>query len=329
MNPKISGIVNNCALNVALPTLLLDIKHYAEIEEKGGELPTDDSVYKNHIILRKQFEKANHFKKALTWTSFQKLIETYHNNFFLLQLAFAQPLRLFIKNKGVPRVDCDLQDNGRFKNLQPHELKAFYYQPFGLNVCVFDTRAMNQMGDGSLPPDNLFCEPKESGRVELPVYSDPNLPLDATHFELVDVRDVNRQQLLQQEIDERQATPRLIADLECDAIGTSKEKTLDQFELISQDLQNKSQAQELQQLDSDSNKGDEPAPQESIDKNVAYQQYVKNLLSMFHKKVFDKVKDTSIDLDNIGDVQANEGETDEEFAARLQEAEIRRSHRKP
>lgn len=335
MKPKISGIVHNCALNVALPTLLADIKHFAELEAKSGMRQVDDSVYKNHQILRKQFEKAHGLKTDLTWVAFQRLIESYHNNFFLLQQMFALPLRLFIKEKGATKSDYELQENGRFNDLSPHVLKEQYYQPFKINVYVYDTKSIDMAiaAGEEIPPDALLCDPENSGRVDLNIYSDPNLPCHATHFELVDLRIVDKEQFFEQEFMEREALPTLIAGLQCSNFDCSKQLTLRQFSLIAKDLQKNALAQE-EELETSSSQAVGEDPQDPYEKNTSYQQYVKNLLGMYNNGFFNLNQDKSIDLDNIGEVKVktddkgNVIETNKEFAKRLQEAEIRRSFQK-
>jgi hypothetical protein len=153
--PKISGILNNCALNCALPSLIEQIKLYSEAETNGS-LPKeedDNTLFENYTLLKTLFAK--HYgiaPETLSWTTFSEFIQHRFvdrqkqelRSFSEQEYLFAPVFRKFyehnLKKAGYQNTShfSNIHHNGeyagRYEMLEYADFKRFFYEAFHLNT---------------------------------------------------------------------------------------------------------------------------------------------------------------------------------------------------
>lgn len=145
--PKITGLLNNCALNTALPTLLEVIQKLglAEANQGLGEL-AGSPVFKKYEELKTIF--ADHYgikREAFTWVVFSAYLN--QHSFYANEIIFAPVLRLFIGqialrgggyDDGVSGLS-EVQDHalGRYHNLHYLEAAQLFHHQFGISVNLY------------------------------------------------------------------------------------------------------------------------------------------------------------------------------------------------
>lgn len=95
--PKITGLLNNCAINCAIPTILKRIAYWAELEETDRlDGIKENAVYQQYALFKEVF--AGHYgmvePQSLTWQQFNYFLNAHH--FFAIELIFAPVFRNFI-----------------------------------------------------------------------------------------------------------------------------------------------------------------------------------------------------------------------------------------
>lgn len=148
--PKITGLLNNCSLYAALPTLLRGIEALAEMNAA-------DKTHQNPIII-KNYDRLKFIFAAyyginpvdLSWTKFSEFLTPY--SFYAREIMFAPILRNFIAEKapdhGYESDDLwllrDIQDDGRYSLLTPYDARPLFYQPFGITAEIFEYDARTE-----------------------------------------------------------------------------------------------------------------------------------------------------------------------------------------
>lgn len=130
-----SGVVNNCLLNLALPTLFQVIDREADKEKAGT---SHQFVFRplGYDRLRVLFAQTYGFE-ALTWSQWQAILSAFHNNFYLLQLAFAPILRkLLAETSQCPELG-NLGPDGRYPALYLEDARRFF-TVLGIEVHIYD-----------------------------------------------------------------------------------------------------------------------------------------------------------------------------------------------
>ena len=118
--PNISGALNNCALNCALPTLFAKINQISK-----SEIPATD----NFKLFKTVFEEWYKFQEPISWLRFSELISKH--NFPENQLIFAPILRQFIRAKGArDELWCIRQDTGRYSMLDSEDANQYFFRHF-------------------------------------------------------------------------------------------------------------------------------------------------------------------------------------------------------
>jgi hypothetical protein len=140
--PKLTGLLNNCALNSALPSLLMGISKLANTPE--ANYPGDDTVFKSYQLLKNCF--ANYYginPEALNWLDFNNFLESH--SFYAKEMILAPVFRSFIANRG-PHHDYrhddlwllkDVQDDGRYNQLEAREAASLFHYYFGISLEAY------------------------------------------------------------------------------------------------------------------------------------------------------------------------------------------------
>lgn len=146
--PRITGLLNNCALNSALPTLLDGIRQLAE-HEAAGTLSTiaNNVIVQSYNSLKKMY--ANHYgvgtNPAFDWREFHAFISKH--SFYANEMMFAPILRNFIAEVGLKngyaRDDIwmlrDIQEeDGRYNNLHYLEAVKLFHNQFGISLRTYE-----------------------------------------------------------------------------------------------------------------------------------------------------------------------------------------------
>lgn len=141
---SLSGIVNNCALNGALPTMLAYIEALAKAESSRKSRPIEPELYSRYEKLKELFIKEYKLSSDLTWNEFQQLIENQRDNFFLIQLLFAPILRQYlvdIEGTNGRKLNSSFavikSDDGRYQALASDEA-ARLYNHFGISLYTIE-----------------------------------------------------------------------------------------------------------------------------------------------------------------------------------------------
>lgn len=141
--PKISGLLYNCALYSALPTLLNGIRELAEQEARGTLANlADNQVVRNYIRLKDIFSAyygidAN---AGLDWHEFNLFLSTH--SFYANEIIFSPVLRSFIAEIGLGSgylaedlwMLRDIQDDGHYSLLGHGEVAGLFHNQFGISV---------------------------------------------------------------------------------------------------------------------------------------------------------------------------------------------------
>jgi hypothetical protein len=153
--PKISGILNNCALNCALPSLIEQIKLYSEAETNSSLPNIDDnnSLFQNYALLKALFAK--HYglaPEALSWTTFSEFIQHRfadpekheERSFSEQEYLFAPVLRKFYEHNlkkasyqntsHLSNIHHNGEFAGRYEMLEYADFKRLFYEAFHLNT---------------------------------------------------------------------------------------------------------------------------------------------------------------------------------------------------
>ncbi|MCL9685643.1 hypothetical protein [Legionella maioricensis] len=191
--PRITGLLHNCALNSALPTLLNGIEMLA-MHEASGTLDklTDNIIVQNYLRLKNIF--ANHYgigaaNTDFTWGEFHAFLRKH--SFYANEIIFAPVLREFIGEEGLasgnyPQIKLlkDIRRSGQYSLLATLEVASLFHNCFGISLKSYEY--IRNKGTGN-PEDNY-----DARDVCLTPYSDypfgdaPTLKLylKALHFEI-------------------------------------------------------------------------------------------------------------------------------------------------
>ena len=158
---KISGLLNNCAMNCGLPILLDDISVYAGLEIDDN-LPNKDFdlIFASYSNLKKIFCDTYGLQE-ISWDKFNTFLIS-HDTFLAKQMLFLPVFRSFIAevyqnigpyeqtNHGLSILDLLNEDgnntpetlkkigiNGKYKGLSFGEAFYLFYRQFGINVNIY------------------------------------------------------------------------------------------------------------------------------------------------------------------------------------------------
>ena len=146
--PKMTGLLNNCSLNSALPTLLEGIKQLAEREA----LNTLVSIADNSIVQKYERIKlifADYYglptgHLAFNWRAFNDFLISH--SFYANEIIFAPIFRNFIAEfgpeNGYQVADLaalrDVQIDGRYNNLSAQEAAKLFHNQLGISLCAYE-----------------------------------------------------------------------------------------------------------------------------------------------------------------------------------------------
>ncbi|MDF1646943.1 MAG: hypothetical protein P1U61_08210 [Legionellaceae bacterium] len=146
--PKISGLVYNCALNCALPTILEQISAYAHLEvSEHSNLPnpSEDRLFSSYLILKDTFAESYNLselqRENFTWTVFLELI--HHHDFTGIEILFIPVLRellkRFSKEDGITLDELqrvEMRSNGRYPELDYYDVEEHFNPRFNITATV-------------------------------------------------------------------------------------------------------------------------------------------------------------------------------------------------
>ena len=121
--PKITGLLFNCSMNCALPTLLGNIDKLAELEEKNQLPSPDDDVYKNYTRLKEGFIRYYGINNPglFSWQQFNAILLTH--SFYAKEIMFLPIFRNFI-SENAPNHNYHDEDLWRLRDIQPEDVDS-------------------------------------------------------------------------------------------------------------------------------------------------------------------------------------------------------------
>jgi hypothetical protein len=168
--PRISGVLYNCALNCALPSIFETINKIEQRDLNNESIPYIES-YK---MFKQCFENWYGIKQSLSWSQFNTFINQF--NFTENELIFAPVIRQFIANQATDDENVSLLRDivndplrlmpdelkeyyaqnpgemehatpGRYFAMQNHEANRYFYKPFGLSMRVHNWNNDNYVAE--------------------------------------------------------------------------------------------------------------------------------------------------------------------------------------
>lgn len=156
--PRITGLLNNCALNAALPILLNEIEKLSE-QERAGALNIDSHniIVKSYERLKTIFAEQYGFNTnpTFTWQAFHVFLSAH--SFYENEIILAPILRNFIAQigatSGYDNVSLlrDVQPDGRYNLLHYREAWTLLHNHFGISLRTYNFIADRNTSD---PKDN-------------------------------------------------------------------------------------------------------------------------------------------------------------------------------
>ncbi|MCX7117681.1 MAG: hypothetical protein NTW94_07250 [Legionellales bacterium] len=159
--PRITGLLNNCALSCALPMVLNGI-HEMALREANGTLgailhnPVVEHYVKLKTIFAREYGVQNH--PCFDWRAFETFLS--QHSFYAQEILFAPVVRAFVAEVGLESGAYrpgdlgglqDLQDGsgeenlggevipqGRYHMLTVEDAFDLFYRPFGLRLGAYD-----------------------------------------------------------------------------------------------------------------------------------------------------------------------------------------------
>jgi hypothetical protein len=192
---KITGLLNNCALNSALPHLLHGISKLAELEAAGGiDNLADNEIIQRYTQLKNLY--AAHYgidrNLAFNWCAFHRFLSAH--SFYANEIMFAPVFRHFIAEmglasgrysvEGLPLLR-DVQPDGRYIMMDVYATAALFHNQFGLSLRTYEF-IHNRETENSEDNYRLVSEIEAGNRVYPFIYDTPlvSLYLKDNHFEI-------------------------------------------------------------------------------------------------------------------------------------------------
>tara|TARA_Y100000588_G_C14215874_1_gene908798 strand:+ start:380 stop:1411 length:1032 start_codon:yes stop_codon:yes gene_type:complete len=338
--PNISGILNNCALDCAIPSVMRFVETAAQ-KELAGELANISMIHalSQYEQLKKMFaEYYNLPLERFGWQAFHQAIQA-TPSFLEQQLIFTPVIRQFVahqmQRQGKEQHEIDklttIQDNGRYFPLYDKEASDFFYKPLAINTTFHYQEDFipdesfsvdNPLDEIDIYHQNAHFELAQENHGLVNPFVATLSPKFATAFEQFNSLDntTNQLEILQAEINSR-----FLTALESDSSLTFHE--ID-------DTPSSAQEPELSahQLSVIESLVDAQTHHTTTQSNQAfkalYRENLNQLIAKYNDGFFDDVDD-KIDVRHMDDAKANQDESDEDFAKRLQEAALRGANIKP
>ena len=147
--PAISGVLNNCSIGAALPSMLKKIETLAVLE--GTELFEEQANLAEYKRIKNNFCKFYDIDKdKFTFLQFQMFLQ--QQSFFSKQMILGPVLREYIADNVrqspeydnpdviksiIPSGTDEPQNIGRYPGLAPDEANKFLYKPLGIEAKFF------------------------------------------------------------------------------------------------------------------------------------------------------------------------------------------------
>jgi hypothetical protein len=190
--PRITGLLHNCALNSALPTLLKGIEKLA-MHEADGTLASlnENIIVQNYLRLKNIF--AIHYgvnaNANFTWCEFHAFLNKH--SFYANEIIFAPIFRRFIAEEGLAsrayqQIDLlsEVQNTGQYSLLGTREVANLFHHCFGISLNSYEyvrNRDTGNPEDNYAARDVCITEYSDYPFGEAPTL---NLYLKDHHFEI-------------------------------------------------------------------------------------------------------------------------------------------------
>jgi hypothetical protein len=199
--PKIAGLLNNCALNSGLPTLLDVIQEIGEAEACGNlDKFADSPIFQKYRMLKSIFAAYYRIScNEFNWVVFSRYLN--EHSFLANEIIFAPILRIFIAQIAIfggkyfdplMEVDdvaglCELQDavQGRYYNLEFVEAAELFYHQFGISMRISQVHGETTVPTGELIANEKIDYPfRDGARPSVTLYLSGGETEGNGHFEI-------------------------------------------------------------------------------------------------------------------------------------------------
>lgn len=341
---KLTGEVNNCALNGAIPTIIDVFQELAQ-QEVSNKLLENDPRYKAYKQLKDTFCQYYEIENG-SWEKFNLCLMPFKNNFYQMQMIFAPVLREFLVNR--PNIlqtfkkedafehsettafiddddasyktqygaligkDSEGKGEERYEQLNFHTVVAFYHD-LGISVTISgkDEYKNNQQMQQAFSYDRPVTNPINTVHLD---YSSVNGHYDTPFTDdaakqLAEKRQENeKNELLRWEDPNDTPTEAHFCALKV-MVKKSADVVNAGFEKFNDDVASQKILQAIDIKAAMKATTVDPSNEQEAEKTMQYKQHVSSLLKGYHSGLFD----VPAEKENL---------TDEELARKLQKEEI-------
>jgi hypothetical protein len=318
----VTGVFNNCGIGVALPNIVAKIEEFARLEQDSHDLPSEsEPVFQEYQKIKAHIADFYSIKNdQLTWKRLNNLLNQY--TFYEQQLIMGPPIRAYMNEKA-PNLTLNQIDNmGRYLSLDENVLNDCLLQPLGISpqfyVRLNDTHNTNEYEEGDdreewFPLDNnAQCSYKiDAENVVTEIVPPLDIYYKDGHYELFPEAfgQVNQPNDLSEPLKKS-------FDLLNSGNGVSEGLVCLKKAV-------------LQKFNTSPSPAEEPRIEKPQQPSLQKQDLAKELIERYKQNFFQVREEDKIDISRIDSAEAKQGESDEDFATRLQEAELRKAGYKP
>ena len=204
--PKISGTLNNCALHACVPEIILAARYFAmeevdKLNEANADLSKLEIFRKNYERLKQEFAQFYSIDiNELTWRKFYNLLTISVNyNHFAAQIIMGPVLRKFMESNIATlnlspfmKQETEIRNDGRYPLLHAKFLDQFVCSPLGIEITEYSKQdkseriyQMEKYNNGSgvfvinIYNDDLHWERVPKDKIDSVVNDRDNLSADA------------------------------------------------------------------------------------------------------------------------------------------------------
>lgn len=304
--PKISPQLNNCAVYLIVPELMKSFQYLADqedgVESKDQAARQLGAHRADYELLKRQFEAF--YKVQLTWKQLLELLKNKtKNNATIQQYILGPVLRQFIleksKNPALAMIQSDGPSKGRYVMLDDDKASDYLYKPLGITVIH-----------------------QRQGEADVIASANATMKAPSEMF-IVTAHHVNTNHFERAAPEEQDRSAEDTKSTDCAAVAhvyqqlsENDDKALVE-KLVNEQLKSAVKAL-LVVSDLKPVSHSVTAPKQEL-----YVSMKHTLIQKFQTGEFDQK--VHIDVKNIDEAKAEQGESDEDFAKRLQEAEFIRA----
>jgi hypothetical protein len=353
--PKISAILNNCSVHVGVPECIQAFQHYAALEEgEAGlnEALNDPSYQEDYTLLKDLFADFYQQDKAsFTWKQLEALLTVRVNhNPTAAQFILGPVLRQFMQAKKAAADLTQLQADGRYPTLTAAQVSHSLYKPLGIKITsherpsglsIVPVSADGLDAEGYFPPQESKMDDEA---FEIDIYNENKEHWERLPQKLIATAERGQDQLLQD-------CPEVSLAFDRVSGGRTKENTEAGLVLLKQAVANlmtlKAPAKQTTAVAASGTVEQRTAERYALEAKQAFEARIRNkvkvdstpqeleavaqnvrthyglLFTQEKQAKFQVEEEQKIALKDLDQAQALPSESDESFATRLQEAELR------